>query len=62
MEEEVIEVYQKQTGSFGGLDIFLSFILFPFNPFLLLKILLSSCGVQHGTEDWHLTSLKLPVI
>ncbi|CAD7685070.1 unnamed protein product [Nyctereutes procyonoides] len=34
-EEEVVEVYQKQMGSFNDLDIlFLSFFFFTLNPFL----------------------------
>lgn len=62
MEEDVNEVYQEQTpfirGSFNSLDIIFIFSSFPLNPLLVLKIVLLSCGVQDGIEDWHLTSLR----
>lgn len=62
MEEDVNQVYQEQTpfirGSFNSLDIIFIFSSFPLNTLLVLKIVLLSCGVQDGIEDWHLTSLR----
>ena len=39
-EEDVIEVYQEQTGGHSTVQIFFLFFFFPLNPFLFFKIVL----------------------